>query len=209
MKNAEEIKKIRETLSIGLIEAKSLFEELDDVDAAIEYWRENKRKAELAEQNKKYQDRIGWFFDPKYCEGLTEEDRAKIKLLRPNYCLKIWSRFVTEKHRHLMLVNSDEDLKYADLKSLNYNWGEDWDLNNDNGLKDGLSDHVNWADDDKVFFLYGRYAGYETTWAVFLRYWLSFFYEDEKNILINPKDETVVIFTVHGQVEVGTRNSTT
>lgn len=203
MRGLEKIKQIRQELSIGLSEAKELFLEFEDVDLAVNYWRGKKREIEIAEKNKKYEDELDWFFDSEHCPNLKEEEKEKINLLTPNFCRKIWTRYVSKRRNHLMQVNSADEWNIEHLELLDFKWGAAWDNDNNDYFKEKLPALVNWNPNDKVFFLYGKYGGYEATWEFFLTYWINFFYEDEKNILINPKSDTVIIFTVHGLVEKG------
>lgn len=200
----ENIKKIRSELNIGLTEAKKLSDEFNTIEDAIEYWKEKERKAKIMEENKKYGNLMDWWtFGTEYCKPIDPGHLYLLKPLTPSYCAKLWYKYVSKTHRHLMLVGSDR--KIYDEKKINYNWEDGWERDDYSFMTKNIAPLLDWKEEDQIFFFWGRYTGLETTWKLFCEYWIPFMYDDEKNIIINPSSESVLILAVHGCLEIGKR----
>ncbi len=206
MKTTDKIKYIRKEIPVGVAEAKQLLDKFSKVEDAISYWKEKVERQERFERAKKYIDINELYeFSPEYCKDIKTEHKAKLKPLATNYCNQLWNEYVTEEHRHLMLIRDNEELKFKELRKCDFNWQDHWDSNNYDAFTNELAPIVDWNLKDTVYFFWGRYNGLETTWEVMCEYWIPFLYEEEKNIIINPQSELVVVLSVHGMVEIGKR----
>ncbi len=210
----EDIKHIRDLLNIGLTEAKQLLIENGTVTSAIKKW--NDRQAELIEleKNKKYIDFKDWFYIKDFfveCSKRFFKDKNtipnKIKPLTENYSKQLWNTYISEKQRHLMLVKSDDDWKINKVESFakEWNWGTSWNKEEYPAFEKNVKHRLNWDDEDVIYFFWGRYTAAETNWETLCKYWIPFMYEDEMNIVFNPKSQKVLIIGVHGSIAIGER----
>jgi hypothetical protein len=99
-----------------------------------------------------------------------------------------------------MLLKEEEWRLLFQHRNILYNFIDDWNNNCYAHLSDVLREALAFADDAAVFFFWGRDCGVETTWAVFLKYWINFLFDDEGSILINPDSHRTVIFGPDGSV---------
>lgn len=215
--NIEEVKHIRNTLNIGLSEAKQLLVENGTVASAIKKWKD--RQAELLEieKNKKYIDFKDWFYIKDFfieCSQHFFKDKDtipnKIKPLTENYSKQLWNQHISEKQRHLMLVKSDDDWNITNVESFakEWNWGTSWNEEDYPAFEKNVKHRLDWDSSDMVYFFWGRYTGAETNWETVYKYWIPFMYEDEMNIILNPKSEKVLIIGVSGSIAIGERTKT-
>ena len=148
-----------------------------------------------------------WEFEKENCENLDEADKQYLKPFSRSYCCKLWNEYVSEKHRHLMLVENQSDWKIQNKTVQEYNWFEDWNNDQFDAFNVNIAPILNWQENDEVYFFWSRYSGLETEWRFVCKYWMSFLYEDEMNIVINPGSEQVLIIGVNGYVALGSRVS--
>jgi len=64
---------------------------------------------------------------------------------------------------------------------------------------------VDWKEDDSVIFFWNQSSGIETKWRLICKYWISLLYEDEANIIINPKSKKVIILSTNGNLSIADR----
>ena len=147
-----------------------------------------------------------YYFEDKYCQpNLTYNDKLKIKALSDNYCAELWSEYVSESKKHLMLINNPDEWKISNEIKNNYNWQKDWNDDNINAFTENIKPLVDWKDDDTILFFWSKSFGIETNWDIICKYWISFLYDDEANIIINPKSKETLILTVNGIVSIAER----
>ncbi len=208
----EEIKHIRDELSIGLAEAKQLLIENGSATSAIKIW--NDRQAELLEieKNKKYIEFKDWFYIKEFFVECSQrffnsQDTIpnKIKPLTENYSKLLWNKYISEKQRHLMLVKSDDDWNITNVESFakEWNWGTSWNEEDYSAFEKNVKHKLDWKSSDVVYFFWGRYTAAETNWETVYKYWIPFMYEDEMNIILNPKSKKVLIIGVQGSIAIG------
>ncbi len=90
-------------------------------------------------------------------------------------------------------------------KRQEYNWQEDWNNNTIEAFEENIKPLTNWKAEDTVFFFWNKSSGIETTWSLICKYWISFLYEDEANIIVNPKSKNVIILSVNGSLAIAER----
>ncbi|GAA0718264.1 hypothetical protein GCM10009430_16160 [Aquimarina litoralis] len=210
----EKIKHIRDVLHIGLVEAKQLLIAHGTVESAIEKWKDKQAQLIELEKNKKYINFNDWFYIKEFFVECSQQffntdDTIpnKIKPLSENYARQLWNTYVSEKHRHLMMVKSDEDWNITNVKSFaqEWNWGTSWNQNEYSAFEKHVKDRLDWEDHDIIYFFWGRYTAAEISWETLYKYWIPFMYEDEMNIVINPKSSMVLIIGVSGSIGIGER----
>ena len=145
-----------------------------------------------------------WFFYDK-AVPVNEQDIKLIKPLTKQYSIFLWSKYISQKNRHLMLLEKNEWPNL--LKIQEYNWAEDWNERNYNGLSEYLINKASFIDDDLIYFFWMKETGVETTWAIFLKYWINFLFEDEGPILISPEKDDAFSFGPSGTVLIGKRKT--
>ncbi|QKX04050.1 DUF2947 family protein [Aquimarina sp. TRL1] len=216
--NIEDIKHIRNTLRIGISEARQLLEDHGTVTSAIKKWKEKQAELLAFEKNKKYISFKNWFYIKDFfieCSQRFFNDNEtipnKIKPLTENYSKKLWNNYVSEKHRHLMMVTSDDDWKIKNLESFvnEWSWETSWNENDEGAFEKNVKHRLDWDANDMIYFFWGRYTGAETNWETLYKYWIPFMYEDEMNIVVNPKSKKVLVIGVHGSIAIGERIQTT
>lgn len=145
-------------------------------------------------------------FENEYCTpALTKDDKAKIKALTDDYCSELWDKYVSKNKRHLMLINHPEELKMKNEIKKEYNWQNDWNESNIDAFNKNVKNLIDWDEDDSVLFFWNKFSGIETTWRLICKYWISFLYEDEANIVINPKSKKVIILSTNGNLSLADR----
>ncbi|OXA70529.1 hypothetical protein B0A67_14965 [Flavobacterium aquidurense] len=145
-------------------------------------------------------------FENEYCTpALTKDDKAKIKALTDDYCSELWDKYVSKNKRHLMLINHPEELKIKNEIKKEYNWQNDWNESNIDAFNKNVKNLIDWDEDDSVLFFWNKFSGIETTWRLICKYWISFLYEDEANIVINPKSKKVIILSTNGNLSLADR----
>lgn len=207
MSAIEFIKQVRNTLGIGLSEAKELIEEFEFPDKAIAAWHQLQEQKHQEEEAREYVDPKSWKnhwywkFRP-----VEEEDLEQLKMLTPNYCRQLWSKFVTEESDHLMRSDVEQHWKIRKVERVKgYNWETDSDENQLQGLGDFLNPYLNWNPEDVVYLFFGRYSGFQMTWELFLKYSHPLLFHSYGDVLVNVNDVKVVIFEEHGYVRIGER----
>lgn len=150
---------------------------------------------------------FGWFFHDKKNDAInvTEQDRCKILPLSKQYCRLLWNQYISKKNRHPMQLAEDEWLRLMSETEVIDNFTNDWNDNNYDGLRVVLKQRLDYAPEDEIYFFWNHETAVETTWEIFLKYWINFLFEDEGPILINPKSGYVLSFGPDGSVLVGKR----
>ncbi|QDW20514.1 DUF2947 family protein [Flavobacterium sp. KBS0721] len=147
-----------------------------------------------------------YYFENDYCEPqLTDVDQPEIKALTDDYCAALWTEYVSENKRHLMLINHPEELKIKNEVKKEYNWQNDWNESNIDAFDKNVKNLIDWKEEDSVIFFWNKSSGIETKWALIYKYWISFLYEDEANIIINPKSKKVIILSTNGNLSIADR----
>lgn len=147
-----------------------------------------------------------YYFENDYCEPqLTDVDQPEIKALTDDYCAALWTEYVSENKRHLMLINHPEEWKIKNEIKEEYNWQNDWNESNIDAFDKNVKNLIDWKEEDSVIFFWNKSSGIETKWALIYKYWISFLYEDEANIIINPKSKKVIILSTNGNLSIADR----
>ena len=140
-----------------------------------------------------------WFFGDEYCEGITEDERARIRVLTKDYSSLMWRKYISDQHRHLMLVRNDE-WKVTDVKQSSYNWTNDWNDDVPEAFSQNIAKLVPWHFDDEALFFWQESSSVMAPWWLICKYWMCFLYEDEMNIIVNPDSKVVIMIGVNGYV---------
>ena len=140
-----------------------------------------------------------WFFGDKYCENITEDERARIRVLTEGYSSLLWRKYVSEQHRHLMLVENDE-WKLSDVTKSSYNWTNDWNDDIEEAFSHNIAKLLPWKLDDEVLFFWQESSSVMAPWWLICKCWMCFLYEDEMNIIVNPGSEVAIMIGVNGYV---------
>ncbi|KFF16058.1 DUF2947 family protein [Flavobacterium hydatis] len=208
MKDLEKINLVRSKLNIGLSVAKELIEKFSDIDLAIASWQKQIEDEEKANLNKKY-DSLNkfYYFENEYCyPTLSDSDKLEINAFANNYCSQLWNKYVSESKKHLMLINNPEEWKIKNEIKKEYNWQNDWNETNTEAFSENVKSLIDWEEDDEVMFFWNKYSGIESKWRIICKYWISFLYDDESNIIINPKNKKVIILSTNGNLSIAERD---
>jgi hypothetical protein len=147
-----------------------------------------------------------YYFENEYCDPkLTNIDKPEIKALTDDYCAALWHEYVSENKKHLMLVNNPEESKVKNENKKEYNWLKDWNDSSIEAFNENVKNLLDWKDDDSVIFFWNKTSGIESKWALICKYWISFLYEDEANIIINPKSRKAIILSTNGNLSIADR----
>jgi hypothetical protein len=208
MKDLEKINFIRLKLNIGLSAAKELIDEFNDVDLAVESWKKQIEEEQKSSLNQKYDPpEKFYYFENEYCyPTLTDYDKPEIKAFASNYCSELWSKYISESKKHLMLINNSEEWKIKNEIKKEYNWQKDWNDTNIGAFNENVKPLIDWEEDDEVMFFWNKYSGIESKWNIICKYWISFLYDDESNIIINPKSKKVIILSTNGSLSIAERD---
>ena len=147
-----------------------------------------------------------YYFKNEYCEPqLTPIDKPEIKALSDDYCATLWTEYVSENKKHLMLINHPEEWKIKNEVKKEYNWQNDWNESDIEAFDKNVKNLMDWKEDDSVIFFWNKSSGIETKWRLICKYWISLLYEDEANIIINPKSKKVIILSTNGNLSIADR----
>lgn len=148
-----------------------------------------------------------YYFENEYCDPiLSNDDKPEIRALTDEYCSELWNKYVSESKNHLMLINHPEEWKIKNEIKKEYNWQKDWNDTIIEVFNENIKPIIDWKDDDIVIFFWNNCSGIETTWSLICKYWISFLYEDEANIIINPKSKNVIILSTNGNLSIADRS---
>ncbi|WP_409415847.1 DUF2947 family protein [Flavobacterium sp. PS2] len=208
MKNLEKINLVKLKLNIGLSTAKELIDKFSDVDLAIESWEKQIEDEQKASLNQKYDSlEKFYYFENEYCyPTLSDSDKGEIKAFANNYCSQIWDKYISESQKHLMLINNPDQWKIKNEIKKEYNWQNDWNETNTEAFNENVKSLIDWEEDDEVMFFWNKYSGIESKWGIICKYWISFLYDDESNIIINPKNKKVIILSTNGNLSIAERD---
>ena len=147
-----------------------------------------------------------YYFENDYCDPkLTDADKPEIKALTDDYCAVLWHEYVSENKKHLMLINNPEDWKIKNEIKKEYNWLKDWNDSSIEAFNKNVKNLLDWKEDDSVIFFWNKTSGIESKWALICKYWISFLYDDEANIIINPKSRKAIILSTNGNLSTADR----
>ncbi|SNR62138.1 DUF2947 family protein [Flavobacterium sp. ov086] len=208
MKDPEKINSVRTKLKVGLSTAKFLIDRFDDVDLAIEFWKKQIEEEQKNHLNQKYENlEKFYYFENEYCFPiLNDSDKTEIKALTTYYCSELWNKYISESKKHLMLINYPDEWKIKNEIGNQYNWQKDWNENNIEAFNKNVKPLINWQEDDLVLFFWNKHTGIESKWSVICKYWISFLYDDESNVIINPKSTKVILLTTNGNLSIAERD---
>jgi hypothetical protein len=137
-----------------------------------------------------------YFFEEGYCIPVLEEkDKVKIQFLTEEECSDFWEKYVSKKYDHWLQIPINESINY-----LNYNWEKDWIENNIEAFDVHIKPLIGYQNNDEVLFFWNKSTGVKTEWNIICKYWITFLFEDEGNILINPSHPSVLYLSTHGKI---------
>lgn len=145
-----------------------------------------------------------WYFYDKDI-SIADCDIEKIKPFTQQYCSFLWNHYISKSGRHSILLKPDEWLVELLKNNPICYFDTDWNENRYDTLRDLLSECLHFNNQDHIYFFWNREDGIETTWEIFLRYWINFLFNDEGPILINPSSKHVIRFGSDGSVRIGKR----
>jgi hypothetical protein len=208
MKDLEKINLVRSKLNISLSAEKELIDKFNNVDLAIESWEKQIEDEQKASLDKKYDSlEKFYYFENEYCyPTLTDFDKPEIQAFTNNYCSQLWNKYISESQKHLMLINNPDQWKIKNEIKKEYNWQNDWNETNTEAFNEIVKPLIDWEEDDEVMFFWNKYSGIESKWGIICKYWISFLYDDESNIIINPKSKKVIILSTNGNLSIAERD---
>lgn len=103
-----------------------------------------------------------WFYEESI--RVPDEEITKIKPLTEIYSKLLWGKYINTEKRHLMLCGKNE---VPPLQRIEYNWQDDWDINEYKNMRNCLRDILSYKDEDIIFILYMKEISIETTWSIF------------------------------------------
>ncbi|WP_394128823.1 DUF2947 domain-containing protein [Shewanella maritima] len=144
-----------------------------------------------------------WIFNHKDLP-VTEADQLQIKPLSDKSAMQVWNKWISNKSSRAEQFAKGDWAAKDSAWSVTEHWQSAWD-SEDNSLPEGLFEHIDWLDDDVVFFCYEKYQVIETRWDVFVRNWKCFLFFDDGPLLIAPPHKQAVMFEQSGQFKLGQR----
>ena len=141
-----------------------------------------------------------WMFS---IEDLEVEagDQERIRPLCEPDAIEFWSKYISKKNRHPMVLDDDDWLRAKGVLKAIGNWQDQWN-SDDAEIPQDLEANVCWDHRDVVYFAYDKSVVIETTWAVFKRNWKNFLFDDEGPFLICPARSEIVAFAPSGLMEI-------
>ena len=113
---------------------------------------------------------------------------------------KIWEEAISLEHQHLMQLNDKEWSRLEVQQLSSWEWEESWQMNDYDAFYNFFQDKFRWKEDERVLFFWMKESAVETTWRTLCDYWIEFMYEDELNMVINPKDIKALIIGINSYV---------
>ncbi|MBM7870717.1 late competence protein required for DNA uptake (superfamily II DNA/RNA helicase) [Clostridium pascui] len=141
-----------------------------------------------------------WFYDESI--RVRDEEITMIKPLTEIYSKLLWEKYINTEKRHVMLLGKNE---LHPLQRIEYNWQDDWNINEYKNMRKCLRYVLSYKDEDVIFILYMKEISIETTWSIFLKHWINFLFEDEGVIVVNERNENIIVFR-NGALFVGKRD---
>ena len=124
--------------------------------------------------------KMGWRFTDENYNLLPSGDLLKIKPIIESDSEIIWRKYVSQNHRHLMLLGED-DIRYETV--LRLNWEDE------KSGKKILSDIQGIDYSQAIIFMWSPKNSVETIWGLVVNYWTDFFYPSDDNIVILFKEK--------------------
>lgn len=141
-----------------------------------------------------------WF---RFGHQLPDSIRAQIRPLTAEYASRLWEwAFPTDKDV-LPLVAKDKSgwlKRVFDSEPIWFGGSQP------STLVARFRQLLPWPDDDIVFFLVRRGAGYQTFWGLYLQHWERFLGWYDEGLLLHPTAREVLVFWEVSAVFVGRRN---
>jgi hypothetical protein len=143
-----------------------------------------------------------WYF---YDEEIRvpNEDIKNIKPLSVNCSEVLWGKYISNRNRHFALLDSDDNLSLLEKKD--YNWLDDWNNGTFQNFRNYLNINIPNKQSDTIIVFWSKESSVETKWNIFIKYWANFLFDDEGVILINTKNENVLVFCSDGILLTGKR----
>lgn len=153
----------------------------------------------------KYYPNNWYFYDNDI--SIADCDIEKIKPFTQQYCSFLWNHYISKSGRHSNLLKLDDEWPVELLKNKPiYYFNTDWNENKYYTLLRGLlKECLHFNGKDSIYLFWSPEDGIETTWEIFLGYWINFLFNDEGPILINPSSKHVIRFGSDGSVQIGER----
>ena len=126
---------------------------------------------------------------------ITNDDWESIYFFDENECSDLWEKYISEKNRHFMKLDSDEwPSLLVKKESILYRWLDDWNNDNIEEFKNVIL-NLGVPIDSEVYFFWMKEIGVKTKWQIFARNWINFLYEDEGCILVVPESKCSLVLS--------------
>lgn len=144
-----------------------------------------------------------WYFEDKDA-FVSANDKNEIKPLASKYSSKLWEQCISVYNNHFMLIDSKEKFT-ASLEKQSYNWKADWNNGTYETFANYLISLISYNENDTIITFWNKELAVETRWRIFIRNWISFLFDDEGLVVINPRNEEVLVFCINGVLLKGKR----
>ena len=137
---------------------------------------------------------------------ISDADKRVINVLGEPEASMRWDHLVSNRHRHLMLLDQTEwPARLVHDAPVFYNWLDDWRDDVVDSFRDILRTlDIELAETVTVFWM--REQAVESTWDAFTRNWINFLYEHEGCIVV-PSVSIAAVVLSNGNSWVGSRSS--
>lgn len=131
----------------------------------------------------------------------------KVKPLSENYAQELWNKNISKKYGHAIMMQSDKDWRINNIQSFakDWNWEASWSEDDYSAFEKNVKHRLDWEAEDIIYFFWNHHTAAETDWEILYKYWIPFMYEDEMNMVFNPKSKKVLLIGVNGSIAVGER----
>lgn len=121
-------------------------------------------------------------------------------MLTEEYAKELWQKYVGSKK--LESFNKESLIQIFEHSQVRIEWVEKWNQGEGEEIATFLFSHVKWPIETKVLYFWSEREGIETTWKVFLKYWMNFLFNDEWPILVSPTQSERVVFSPDGSLAI-------
>ena len=145
--------------------------------------------------------RNAWVFRHKDMP-VSPEDMEQIKPLSEPSAFEFWQQRISKEAHHPTDFASNDWAANKNTWLHKDRWQSAWDSPSPD-LPELISEHIDWADNVRVFFCYESSKIIETTWAVFKINWKNFLFFDDGPLLIARKKKQAIQFFQNGNLAIG------
>lgn len=145
----------------------------------------------------------GFFFND--CTAVPREDRSRIHRLGESSALALWDHVVGERADVPLLVRGGWVRELID-NGERVGWQQAWNADDFEWAGRVAGPRLGWDAEDSVFMLWSPRYVLNCSFGVFVRYWMTFLYDDEGPFLIHPTRPEVLLFDPRGEARLGWRH---